>query len=161
MPRFTDDGNTKVAWGTFADKNFIALSELTAAEDIECLLTGDGLNYNFSENEVDDTALCEPYDAVLPGSYKVSPELTLKRITPAASDTAWNLFSTRNEQGAVVVRVGIDSDTAWTAGQKVMVFPGATGVRRPATPARNEQAKFMITIFGSEEPALDAVVVAS
>lgn len=161
MPRFVDDGNTKVAWATIANKNFPAQSELVAGEDIECFLTGDGLNVNFSENEVDDAALCESYDATLPGTYKVSPELTLKRRTPAADDTAWNLFSTRNESGALVVRRGIDSDTAWTAGQSVEVYPGATGVRRVAPTARNEQAKFMITIFGSEEPALDAIVVAS
>lgn len=161
MPRFVDDGNTKVAWADLANKNFPAVSELNAGEDIECFLTGDGLNVNFSENEVDDAALCEPFDAKLPGTYAVNPELTLKRQTPAASDTAWNLFSTRGESGALVVRRGIDSDTAWTAGQKVEVYPGATGVRRVSPTARNEQAKFMITIFGSEEPALDATVVAS
>lgn len=163
MPRYVDDGMTKVAWAPIADEDFPALSELIAGEDIECGLTGDGLNINFSENEVDDAALCEPFDATLPGTFKVSPELTLKRHNTVGGDTDvyWTLFNTRGEQGALVVRRGIDSDTAWAAGQAVEVYPGTVGVRRPAATARNQQARFMLTIFGSEEPGLDALVVAS
>jgi hypothetical protein len=161
MPRYVNDGNIKVGWATIANKNFPASSELLAGEDVECLLTKDGLNITFNENSVDDAALCETFDAVLPGSYGVSIELTLKRVTPAASDTAWNLFSTRGETGALVVRRGIDADTNWTTGDKVEVYPGTVGIRRPAAAATNEQGKFMVTIFGSEEPSLDATVVAS
>lgn len=163
MPRYVDDGMTKVAWATVADKEFVAFSELNAGDDIECGLTGDGLNINFSENEVDDAALCEPFDATLPGTFKVSPELTLKRHNTVNGDTDvyWTLFSTRGEAGALVVRRGIDSDTAWQTGQAVEVYPGTVGVRRPAATARNQQARFMLTIFGSEEPALDGIVVAS
>lgn len=163
MPRYVDDGMTKVTWAVIADKEFPALSELLAGEDIECGLTGDGLNINFSENEVDDAALCEPFDATLPGTFKVSPELTLKRRNKVAGDTDvyWVLFNTRGEQGTLVVRRGIDSDTAWAAGQDAETYPGTIGVRRPAATARNQQARFMLTIFGSEEPGLDAIVVAS
>jgi hypothetical protein len=163
MPRFTDDGYTKVAWGQFADKEFIALSELAAAEDIECGLTGDGLNTNTTENEVDDAALCETYDATLPGTFKVNPELTLKRQNTenGDTDTYWDLFSTRGETGALVVRRGITSETAWTAGQKVEVYPGTTGIRKSQQSARNQQTRFMLTIYGSSAPALDGVVVAS
>lgn len=163
MPRYTFDGYTKVAWATIANKNFPAQSELNAGVDLECGLTGDGLNINFSENAVDDAALCEPYDAELPGTYKVSPELTLKRRNTVGGDTDlyWTTFNTRGEQGALVVRVGIDSDTDWAAGQKVEVYPGSVGIRRRRPSARNTQDAFMITIFGSEEPSLDATVVAS
>lgn len=162
MPRYVNDGNIKVAWATVADKDFPAMSEIAAGDDIECFLTKDGLNITFNENEVDDAALCETFDAVLPGSYGVSIELTMKRETPTASDVPWTtLFNTRGETGALVVRRGIDADTAWAAGQKVEVYPGTLGVRRPAPAATNEQARFMVTIFGSEEPALDATVVAS
>lgn len=163
MPRYIFDGMTKVTWFVPADPDFPALSELAAGVDLECLLTGDGLNINFSENAVDDAALCEPFDAELPGSYKVSPELTLKRLNTAAAadDTAWYTFRTRGEAGALAVRVGVDSDTAWTAGQRAEVYPGTVGVRRRRPSARNTQDAFMLTIFGSEEPSLDAIVVAS
>lgn len=163
MPRYTFDGNTKVIWATVANKDFPAQSELAAGVDLSCFLTGDGLNINFSENSVDDSALCEPFDATLPGTYGVSPELTLRRHNDAGGDvdTAWDTFSTRGETGSLVVRLGEDSDTAMTTGDKVMVFPGTVGIRRPAPSARNTNVSFMLTIFGSEEPALDAVVVAS
>jgi hypothetical protein len=163
MPRFTDDGYTKVAWATVADKEFVALSELTAGEDLECGLTGDGLNTNTTENEVDDSALCETYDATLPGTFKVNPELTLKRKNTVGgdTDTYWDLFATRGETGALVIRRGIPSETAWAAGQAVEVYPGTTGIRRSQASARNQQTRFMITIYGSEAPALDGIVVAS
>jgi hypothetical protein len=161
MPRYVNDGNIKVSWSTIANKNFPASSELAAGEDIECYLTKDGLNLTFNENSVDDAALCETFDATLPGSFGVSIELTMKRETPTASDTAWNLFSTRGETGALVVRRGIDADTDWATGDKVEVYPGAVGIRRPAPSATNEQGRFMLSIFGSEEPSLDATVVAS
>lgn len=161
MARYVNDGNLKVAWATIASKAFPAHSELVAGDDLECFLTKDGLGVNFSENTVDDAALCETFDATLPGSFAVNIELTLKRETPVASDTAWALFSTRGEVGALVVRRGIDADTDWTAGQKVEVYPGTVGIRRPAPSATNEQGKFMITVYGSEEPSLDATVVAS
>ncbi|HLT68892.1 MAG TPA: hypothetical protein VKZ72_01925 [Acidimicrobiales bacterium] len=163
MPRYVNDGNIKVAWGTFADKNFIALSELGAADDIECHLTKDGLGITFNENEVEDGALCETFDATLPGSYGVQIELTMKRRNTDGGDTdvAWDLFNTRGETGALVVRRGIDADVAWQAGQPVEVYPGTVGVRQPVAPASNEQARFMVRIYGSEEPALDAEVVAS
>lgn len=163
MPRYVDDGNTKVVWAEIADKDFPAQSELNAGVDLSCLLTGDGLNINFTENEVDDSALCEPFDATLPGTYKVVSELTLKRknTVNGDTDTAWDALSTRGETGALVVRRGMDSDTAWAAAQDVEVYPGTLGVRRPQAPTRNTQARFMISIYSSEEPALDATVVAS
>lgn len=163
MSRYTDDGYTKVTWASIADKEFPALSELLAGDDIECGLTGDGLNTNTSENEVDDSALCESYDATLPGTYKVNPELTLKRQNTVGGDTDvyWDLFNVRGAVGALVVRRGITSETAWAAGQKVEVYPGTTGIRKSQQSARNQQTRFMLTIFGSEAPALDAIVVAS
>jgi hypothetical protein len=163
MPRYVNDGNIKVAWGTFADPEFIALTELNAAEDIECHLTKDGLNIEFSENEVEDGALCETFDAVLPGSYGVSIELTMKRRNTVGGDTdvAWDLFNVRGETGTLVVRRGIDADTAWATGQDVEAYPSITGIRQPVAPASNEQARFMLKLYGTEEPALDAIVVAS
>jgi hypothetical protein len=163
MPRYTDDGNTKVVWAQVADKDFPAQSELNAGYDVSCLLTGDGLNITTTENAVDDAALCETFDAELPGTFKVSSELTIKRKNTVGGDTdeAWLALATRGETGALVVRPGIPSDTAWTAGQPVEVYPGTLGQRRRAAPTRNTQARFMISIYGSEEPGLDAVVVAS
>lgn len=163
MPRYTHDGYTKVAWATVADKNFVTLSELTAGEDLECDLTGDGLNIAFSENSVDDSALCEAFDAALPGTYGVNPELTYKRRNTENGDTdaMWNLFNERNESGALVVRRGIPSSTDWAAGQPVEVYPARVGIRKPAASTRNTQVNFMVTFFGSEEPALDGIVVAS
>lgn len=163
MPRYANDGFIQAWWGEVANPAFVAQSELNAMVELACHLTKDGLKTGFTESSVDDGALCEVYDAELPGSFKTAVELTLKRRNTADGDTdvAWNLFSTRGETGTLVVRRGIDADTAPTAGQAVESYPGTLGIRRPADVASNEQAKFMITIFGSREPELDGIVVAS
>lgn len=163
MPRFANDGMTQAWWADYASKSFVAQSALVAVPELACHMTKDGLKTGFTENTVDDGALCEVYDATLPGSYGTAVELTLKRRNTVGGDTdvAWNLFSTRGETGMLVVRIGIEADTNPTAGQPVMTYPGTLGIRRPADVATNEQAKFMITIFGSEEPDLDAIIVAS
>lgn len=163
MPRYPNDGYIQAWWADVANKDFPAQSELNAGVELACHLTKDGLKTGFTENSVDDGALCESYDATLPGSYSTAVELTLKRRNTSDGDTdiAWNLFSTRGETGTLVVRRGVLADTVATAGQNVESYPGSLGIRRPADVATNEQAKFMITIFGSEAPSLDAVVVAS
>lgn len=163
MPRYANDGFIQAWWGDVADPALVAQSELNAMIELACHMTKDGLKTGFTESSVDDGALCETYDAELPGSYKTAVELTLKRRNKVGGDTdvAWNLFSTRGETGTLVVRRGIEADTAPTAGQDVEVYPGTLGIRRPADVASNEQAKFMITIFGSQAPELDGLVVAS
>lgn len=163
MPRYANDGYIEAVWATIADPDFPAMSEIAAGVRLACHMTKDGLKTGFTENEVDDGALCEAYDATLPGSYKTAVELTLKRRNTVGGDTdvAWDLFNVRGETGTLVVRRGIPADDAFAADQAVEVYPSTTGIRRPADVATNEQAKFMLTLFGSEAPALDGVVVAS
>lgn len=162
MPRYANDGMIEAIWiETVADPEFVAMSEIATGTRLACLMTKDGLKTGFTENEVDDGALCETYDATLPGSYKTAVELTLKRLTQPGTDTAWTLFATRGETGTLVVRRGMVTDTAFAAAQKVESYPSVVGIRRPADVATNEQAKFMLTLFGSLGPALDGVVVAS
>jgi hypothetical protein len=163
MPRYVNDEYIQAWWADVADPAFVAQSELVAGVELACHMTKDGLKTGFTESSVDDGALCEAFDAELPGSYKTAVELTLKRRNTVDGDTdvAWNLFSTRGETGTLVVRRGILADVAPTAGQAVEVYPGTTGIRRMADVASNEQAKFMITIFGSSAPELDGIVVAS
>jgi len=164
MPRYANDGYIQAVWvTTVVDKDFPSQSVLNAAEDLACHMTKDGLKTGFTENEVDDGALCETYDATLPGSYKTAVELTLKRRNTVGGDTdvAWDLLSNRGEVGTLVVRRGVPAETPWAASQAVESYPGSLGIRRPADVATNEQSKFMLTIFGSEAPSLDGVVVAS
>lgn len=163
MPRYANDGMIQAWWADVADPAFVAQSELNAGIELACHMTKDGLKTGFTENTVDDGALCETYDATLPGSFGTAVELTLKRRNTVGGDTdvAWNAFSTRGETGTLVVRRGIEAETNPTAGQAVEVYPGSLGMRRPADVASNEQAKFMITIFGSQEPELDGIIVAS
>lgn len=159
MARYANDGMLKVTWApSVANKAAPTVAELNAGVDVECHLTKDGLGVTNNENTVDDGALCEVFDAQLPGSYSTQMALTMKRNNVSASDP-WTFF-TRGEEGFLVVRRGIVSATAWAATQPVEVYPAIAGIKSPAPTASNEQARMMLNFYGTEEPELDGVVAA-
>lgn len=165
MPRYINDGHTKVTWVLdLADPEAPTLVELDAGVDVECFLTKDGLNVTFNENAVDDGALCEVFDAQLAGTFGLSAELTLKRRNTEGGDTdaAWAIWS-HGLNGYLVVRRGpaLEDHPDWEVGDVAEVYIVQSGNKRPAPTAGNEQARFMVSFYGTLAPELDAVVVAS
>lgn len=168
MPRYINDGYTKVTWvpgaGTIADITSPTLAELAAGEDLECHLTKDGLNITFAENAFEDGALCEVFDAQGAGTFGVSIELTLKRRNTVGGDTdaAWALFH-HGDVGFLVVRRGVELAVTpdYETGDAVEVYAVQSGNKRPAPTATNEQAKFMTSFYATTTPELDGVVAAS
>ena len=157
MPRYANDGMIKATWvPSVSDKTAPTVTELGAGEDLECHLTKDGLGITFNENAVEDGALCEVFDAQLPGSYSVQISLTLKRNSTEADDP-WTFFS-RGDTGYLVVRRGAPSSQAYAGGDRVEVYPVIAGQKAPVTPASNEQARMTVSFYGTEEPELDATV---
>lgn len=160
MPRYINDGFTRVAWApTITDKEAPTIAQLEAAVDLECHLTKDGLNVTVGNNEVDDGALCESFDAKLAGSYGVTAELTMKRRTQGDVDDPWSFF-TYKDQGFLVVREGVAASAAWAAGQKVIVYPAEAAQKSPLAPAQNTQARMMVPFMVTSTPGWEAVVAA-
>ena len=122
------DGMTKVAFvPTIAVLAAPTVAELNAGDDIETFLIAAGLEgFDPSTADVDTTSLASTFDTKQPGRTSFSGTgLVLKK--QLASDTIHTALSVPGVTGFVVIRDGILVATAWTAAQKVAVYPVALG----------------------------------
>jgi hypothetical protein len=154
------DEYTKVTICTaIANKAAPTIAELTAGTDISKFVVKDGLETPATQNTIKTATLVNRYDAEIPGTYGGPVKLTCVRDAVTADDDAWDLFELDLVVFTVVRRMVLHS-TAWTAAQKVEVYPGVCGQKLMAKTAENEPQRFEVTIFGNLEPALEASVAA-
>lgn len=163
MTKMLADGNVKVAY-VASIANIQApdvSSELTAGSTLalECLITADGFNISVDEAVVSLPALCETTDTEAPGRAKYAVDMTYFRHNETVQDKAWTTM-VRLLTGFLVVRYGIASTTPFAAGDKLLVFPGQHGERKPLPTEANGGIKFAGRWYVSSTPALDAVAVA-
>lgn len=161
MARYSHDGMTRVEFvPAVADKTAPTVIELTAGTPLTIFINKDGLTVPSDQNMVDDNSLAETFDAQTVGSFGGSIELTMKRdnsTTPG--DTAWDLIEYALE-GFLVVRRGVPTASAWTAAQKVEVYPVIFHEPVPSDTSSNEQATFSANAAVTSQPALKAAVAA-
>lgn len=163
MTKMLADGNVKVTY-MLACANIAApdvSSELLAGSslDLECLITADGLNISVDEAVVALPALCETFDAESPGRAKYAIDLTCFRHVETVQDKAWTTL-VRGLPGFLAIRYGVAVTTAWTAGDKALVFPVTFGQRKPLPTEANGGIKFASHAYVTSQPNLDAVAVA-
>jgi hypothetical protein len=159
MPRVAIDGTIKLSFvTTISDQDAPTVAELTAGTELQSLVTKDGLVTPADRNNVDDAALADRFDAMIPGTFGGVLTLTMKRQFTPDTDTAWDLVS-YGTTGFIVIRRGTDAATAWTVADDVEVYPGAWHQKTPDTPAANEQHRFTVDFpVRSPGPSLEAVV---
>ena len=156
MARYANDGMIKVYFvPTIANKAAPTTAELNAGTDISNFITKDGLTVPANQNNVPNASLAETFDSELPGSFGGS--LQMVGIRDATTDTFWNLV-VYNTAGFIVVRRGIATATAWTAAQKVEVYPMTWHEPIPNQTASNEQGRFSAMAPVSSQPNLKATV---
>lgn len=156
MARYANDGMIRVAFVTTIS-NIAAptTAELNAGTLISNFITKDGLTVPSNQNNVPNSSLAETFDSELPGSF--GGALSMTGIRDATTDTFWNLV-VYNTAGYIVVRRGIATATAWTAAQKVEVYPMTWHEPVPVQTASNEQGKFTAQAPVSSQPNLKATV---
>lgn len=160
MGDMLSDGNNKVSFvPSIAYDSAPTVAELTAGTSLECLITSDGLDISTDESVVSTPKLCDTVDTESPGRAKTTIQLTCVRKDVPAEDIAWTLLQ-RGLAGYLVVRRGIEHDTAFTAAQAVEVYPVKFGARRPIKPEANGVEKFLSQAYNTGAPELDAVVAA-
>lgn len=158
MARYANDGMIRVSFvPTIANKAAPTTTELNAGTLLTNWITKDGLTVPSNQNMVDNSSLDETFDAQNVGSFGGPINMTMKRDGVAASDTAWNLI-TYGLLGFVVVRRGIASATAWTAGDKAEVYPVQFHEPLPVQTATNEQGRFTAQAAVTSQPNLKATV---
>ncbi|TXS35355.1 hypothetical protein EAO77_36890 [Streptomyces sp. t39] len=154
------DGKTRVAWASsLANLAAPSLAELGAAQELTDRITPDGLKIDPSTADVDTGSLASKFDTKEVGRVGYETELTFKRGTTTQEDWPYQNL-TYGVHGVLIVRRGIDVETAWTAGQQVETYPVVCGERANVSPAANEVMKFNSPIKVYAPPATDAVVAA-
>jgi hypothetical protein len=163
MALFPSEGEIRVDYvATIANTSAPdASSELSSTTPLASWLTPTGWGPAQNENEVTTTSLASTFITSVPGTTGGPITLTLQRDDTPASDTAWNLFKAGNVSGYLVARYGQGGATgAWTAGDKVEVFPGQSGQVNDSPSAENTVHTFTVVWYPSAPPAKDATVAA-
>jgi hypothetical protein len=137
-----------------------ASSELNTTTPLTSWIPAGALEPDSTNNTVSTASLLSSYNTSVPGTQGGPITFKFKKHETPASDTAWNLFKT-GPSGNIVIRYGQGGGTgAWTAGDKVMVYPGkATKALMDPSPTNTEQT-FSVVWHPSVEPSLDATVQA-
>jgi hypothetical protein len=157
MTRRTHEEFTRIWWAaSITSKTAPTVAELAAATDISAFVPKDGLKIGSTNNKVKNDDITTAFMSEIPGSY--GNALTLTCFRDDTTDTAWTLFQTRNTVGFLIIRRMIAVTTAVAIGQKVEVYPGATGQPTLHDTAENERVKFGVDIMVSAPPALVATV---
>lgn len=122
------DGSVKVSFvPTIVNKSAPTVAELTAGTSLENTLTAAGLEgFEPSTSRIDNTSLGSRFGTTVPGRTNFGDMgLLLKKQT--GTDTVFTTLSTKNIAGYIVIRDAVAHETAWTAADKVAVYPMITG----------------------------------
>lgn len=146
------DGTLRVQWvPAIADTTAPTVTELGAAGsvDLSCYLTADGFTPGTDEASIADDRLCSRATFERPGRTSDTLEIgyVYQPQDAAAQDNeAWTTLRPRTS-GYVVVRWGVDYETAFAIGDTVDVMPVQCGEQRKMTPEANTVLRVMQKLF--------------
>lgn len=138
------------------------VAELTAGAvlDITCYLTGDGLNTDTSENNIEDARLCSKQVFENRGDSTKTMELTYVFNPGSPANDEARLALTPGTKGFIALRWAIDSDLPVAAGQEFDIYPVEMGAQRKQTPGRNSVHRITQKPFIVGTVAEDVLVAA-
>lgn len=158
------NGTTGAVWiEAIADIDAPELDEITALTslDVSCYVTGDGLNPETSENNIEDPRLCSKQVYEQPGDFTDTLEITYVFNPASPADNEASLTIQPGATGFVFLRWGVDSDQPYAAGDIGDVYQVTAGQQRKQTPGRNGVHRIMQKLFVTGRTAKDVVVVDS
>lgn len=124
------DGMVKVAWVTaIASLSAPTAAELTAGttKDLSCYLTDAGWEPAVNEDTATDNRLCSTQNFTAPGRETTTLPLLYVYNPDSPSDDVARLTLTYQATGFIVVRWGVDYETAFAAADVVDVYPVKLG----------------------------------
>ncbi|MFE5771445.1 hypothetical protein ACFQ7O_24130 [Streptomyces sp. NPDC056485] len=158
MSDLISDGKTRVVWlSSISSQTAPTAAELNAAQDFTQRITPDGLKIDPTTASVDTGSLASRIDTGTVGRVGFQPELTFKRGSTPQEEAPYTTL-TYGVEGFLVVRRGIDFETAFQAGQTVEVYPMVCGERQNQSPAANEVMKFVSPMMVRAAPSTAATV---
>ena len=135
MADLTFDGMIRVALvPTITSMAAPTVAELTAGVDLTPRLTPDGLSVGSDTASVDNNKMTSTFNTQKAGRRSFTASVKYVRGT-AAGETAIEAALTYRATAYLVVRRDVAYSAAWTAAQKVEVYPVEVGEANPDSPA--------------------------
>lgn len=152
------DGMTRVDWVSAISNNAApTTAELNAGIALTLKVTDDGLiGFEADTADVPTTSLADVFDTVDVGRVSYSgTALRIKKQT--STDTIYDTL-VKGTAGYLVVRRNTAYNTAWTAAQKVEVYPVKCGETKFVMPAANTLSRYEVPMKITSAPTLRATV---
>lgn len=158
MADLITDGRTKVSFvTTISVQASPTAAELNAGTSLEAIMTPDGLiGFEPDTADVDNSALNSTFDTKIAGRASFS-NTALRLKKQAGTDTVYNTF-VRDTAGFIAIRRGTLATVAFTAADKVEIYPVITGETRNLPPASNEVQKWELPVKVTTTPTIRATV---
>lgn len=137
----------------------LTAAEYSAGTRLDKTIAPGGMEgFEASTGEVDNTAFSSRFDTKVPGVSSYSgTRIVLKKQT--GTDTIFTTMTAFATSGFIVIRYGIDADTAPAAAQKnVNVYPIMTGDWDWMSPERNSMLRYWVATPITAEPAKNVTV---
>lgn len=158
MSDLISDGKTKVVWASsLSSQTAPTATELNALADYTQRITPDGLKIDPTTAEVDTSSLASRFDTAEAGRTKFDIEITFKKGTTTPEQLPWATL-VYGTHGYVVVRRGVNFETAFAASDSVEVYPVVCGEPAEVAPAANEVSKFTSKMMLTAAPTTRAAV---
>lgn len=158
MADFVNDGYTRVDYvPTISNTSAPTTTELNAGTALTSKIMAEGLvGFEASTAAVPNDSLASRVDTEVAGRESYSGS-SIKLKKQASADTIYSLL-VRDLTGYIVIRRDVAVATAWTAAQKVEVFPIWLGQTKRPAPTKNALAMYEVPVFISDDPVLRATV---
>jgi len=158
VPDIVSDGKTRVSWvTTIANIAAPTAAELTAGILLQSTLTADGLaGFQPETASVDTSSLASTFNTSVNGRTGFDGTM-LRFKKQSGTDTIYDTLL-RDVAGYVVIRTGITESTAWSASQKVRVYPALCGEVSHLDPEENSLERYEVPIAITATPNLRATV---
>lgn len=161
MARYAIDGQTRVAYvPTIASQAApTAASEMVAGgvAELTAALTADGFAVNVTEDTKDRTTLASTFNAAGQGRAGGEIVLTYFRDTVTGLDKPYATLKS-STLGFIVARFGVLYTTAWTAGDKVRVYPIQCGLQKDVPAAKNTDWQISQMLYITDAWTIDGVL---
>jgi hypothetical protein len=152
------DANTRVAWvPTIANIAAPTTGELGGGMLLQSTMTADGLvGFRPETADIPNTKLDSDFNTVDVGRTNLSGTM-LRFFKQTGTDTIYDTLL-KGTAGYVVIRRSVAASTAWSAGQKVQVYPAKCGEAAWLDPEENTDERYEVPIKVTSKPNLRATV---
>lgn len=137
-------------------------TELNAvsSEELSCYITGEGLNWETSENTIEDPRLCSKQVFQARGDFTDSLEITYVFNPASAADNKAALKLVAGVKGFIALRWAVDVENVWAIANIIDVVPVEAGQPRKMTAARNGVHRIVQKLYVTGTVLRDVALIA-